>query len=112
MAETSIDRKTIEEWVAKFKGKPAAVKKTHGENAIGTLRIMFPVAPNSEHDDLVEISWDEFFKEFEAKKLALLYESDSMFNKLVDRDTSLRQKGAGSVTSDHNWPPGKFSKDE
>ncbi len=48
---------------------------------------MFPEAPHSEHEHLVEISWDEFFKEFDNRKLALLYEQDSMFSKLVGRDS-------------------------
>jgi hypothetical protein len=34
---------------------------------------MFPDAPQSEHDELVEITWDEFFEEFEKRELALLY---------------------------------------
>ena len=33
------------------------------------------------------ISWDEFFDEFEASDLALVYEEDSRFSKLVDRDS-------------------------
>lgn len=55
---------------------------------------MFPEAPHSEHDQLVEISWDEFFREFEEKQLALLYEEDSLFSKIVGRDTvEQRRKG-------------------
>jgi len=46
---------------------------------------------------LVEISWDEFFKQFDESKLALLYEEDSRFSKIVGRDTvEQRQHG------DHN----------
>jgi len=55
---------------------------------------MFPDAKQSEHDALVEISWDEFFDEFEKRDLALLYDKDSMFSKIVGRDTAeRRQKG-------------------
>ena len=55
---------------------------------------MFPKARNSEHEHLVEISWDEFFREFEARKLALLYEPDSMFSKMIGRDTA-EKRAAG-----------------
>ncbi len=30
--------------------------------------------------------WDEFFKEFDKRKLALVYDPDSMFSKIVGRD--------------------------
>jgi hypothetical protein len=47
---------------------------------------MFPDAPNSHHDNLVEITWDEFFEEFEKKGLALVFSSNSNFSKLVKRE--------------------------
>ena len=53
---------------------------------------MFPDAPRSEHDSLVEITWDEFFEQFEESKLALLYEEDSLFSKIVGRDTVERRE--------------------
>ena len=53
---------------------------------------MFPEAPQSKHESLVEISWDEFFKEFEERQLALLYEEDSLFSKIVGRDTVERRE--------------------
>ena len=43
--------------------------------------------PQSEHTHLVPISWDEFFKEFDNRKLALIYDPDSMFSKIVGRDS-------------------------
>jgi hypothetical protein len=87
MAETTTDHNTIKKWAEKHGGKPAAVDRTHKKDDIGIIRVMFPKAPHSEHDNLVEISWDEFFKEFDERKLALLYEAESMFSKLVGRDT-------------------------
>jgi hypothetical protein len=87
MAETTTDHNTIKKWAEKHGGKPAAVDRTHKKDDVGIIRVMFPKAPHSEHDNLVEISWDEFFKEFDERKLALLYEPDSMFSKLVGRDT-------------------------
>ena len=50
-------------------GKPAAVDRTHKEGDVGIVRIMFPKAQQSEHESLVEISWDEFFEEFEKHEL-------------------------------------------
>jgi hypothetical protein len=85
MAETTTDHDEIRKWADAKGGKPAAVKRTHADEDVGIIRIMFPDAPNSEHGDLVEISWEEFFDEFEQKKLALIHEKDSMFSKLVKR---------------------------
>ena len=87
MAEVTTDHKTIQKWAEAHGGKPAAVDTTHVKNDVGIIRVMFPKAPQSEHKHLVEISWDEFFKEFDERKLALLYEPDSMFSKLVSRES-------------------------
>jgi len=87
MAETTTDHNTIRKWAEKHGGKPAAVESTYSKNDVGIIRLMFPKAPHSEHDHLVEISWDEFFKEFDERKLALIYEPDSMFSKLVSRES-------------------------
>lgn len=88
MSETTTDHETIRKWAEKHKGVPAAVGKTHDQKDTGIIRIMFPKAPHSEHDALVEISWEEFFEEFEKKKLALLFEPGSMFSKLISREQS------------------------
>src|SRR5919198_4834420 len=87
MAEVTTDHDTIRKWAESKGGKPAAVDRTHKRGDVGIVRIMFPDNPQSEHEALVEISWDEFFREFEAKKLALLYEQDSLFSKIIGRDT-------------------------
>jgi len=87
MAEVTTDHKTIQKWAEAHGGKPAAVDSTHIKNDAGIIRVMFPDAPNSEHEKLVQISWDEFFKEFDKRKLALVYDPDSMFSKIVGRDS-------------------------
>ena len=94
MASTTTDHNAIRKWAESHGGKPAAVERTHKGGDVGIVRIMFPEAPQSEHDQLVEISWDEFFREFENRKLALLYEPDSMFSKIVGRDT-VEKRGRG-----------------
>lgn len=94
MAETTTDHDEIRKWAEGKGGKPASVKRTHSDDRAGIIRIMFPDAPNSEHGALEEISWDEFFDQFEESKLALLYDKDSMFSKLVGRDAAeKRAKG-------------------
>ena len=94
MASTTTDHNAIRKWAESHGGKPAAVERTHKGGDVGIVRIMFPEAPQSEHDQLVEISWDEFFREFEDRKLALLYEPDGMFSKIVGRDTvEKRERG-------------------
>lgn len=85
MSETTTNHDQIRKWAEKHKGVPAAVGATHEEDDTGIIRIMFPRAPQSEHDALVEISWEEFFAEFEKRKLALIYDPKSMFSKLVSR---------------------------
>ena len=92
MAQVTTDHNTIRKWAEKKHGKPAAVKRTHQGGDAGIVRIMFPDRPQSEHEELVEISWDEFFRQFEKSKLALLYEEDSLFNKIVGRDTVERRE--------------------
>lgn len=88
MAQTTTDHDEIRRWAERHKGKPAAVSRTHEGDDVGIVRIMFPDAPNSQHDALTEIGWDEFFREFEDRRLALIYEEDGLFNKLVGRDAA------------------------
>ena len=88
MAETTTDHDTIRNWANTKNGKPAAVDGTHKDGDVGIIRIMFPDHPRSERDALVEISWDEFFDEFEDRRLALLYDPDGLFSKIVGRDTA------------------------
>ena len=101
MAEVTTNHETIRKWADKKGGKPAAVTRTHQGGDVGIVRIMFPKAPQSEHQALTEISWDEFFKEFEKRKLALLYEEDSLFSKIVGRDTVERRSHGESGASRH-----------
>lgn len=88
MAKTTTNHNEIRTWAESKGGKPAAVERTHKGGDVGIIRIMLPKAPHSEHDALTEISWDEFFQEFDKRDLALLYEDDSLFSKLVGRDTA------------------------
>ncbi len=91
MAEVTTDHAVIRKWADRHGGKPAAVDRTHQSGDVGIIRVMFPDAAQSEHSHLVEISWDDFFREFEERKLALLYEPSGMFSKIVGRDTAAKR---------------------
>ena len=78
------DHDEIREWVEDHDGQPARVEGTGDGDDGGLLRIDF----DESDDDLEDISWDEFFEEFEENDLALVYEGgeDTRFTKLVSRD--------------------------
>ncbi len=101
MATGTTNHDDIRRWAEAKGGRPAAVKRTHQGGDVGIIRIMFPDNPQSEHDSLVEISWDEFFRQFEESKLALLYEEDGLFSKIIGRDT-LERREHGEHASRHH----------
>jgi hypothetical protein len=89
-ARTVTDHDEIREWVEARDGKPACVKGTGKSGDAGILRIDFP--GYSGEDTLQELSWDEWFEQFDENNLALLVQDEtaegetSTFNKLVSRD--------------------------
>lgn len=101
MAQATTDHETIRKWAEAKGGKPAAVDRTHKGGDVGIIRIMFPRNPQSEHESLVEITWDEFFREFDKRHLALMYEEDSLFSKIVGRDTVERREHGDNRASRH-----------
>ncbi|MBN8903177.1 MAG: hypothetical protein BGO51_28415 [Rhodospirillales bacterium 69-11] len=107
MATGTTNHDEIRRWAESKGGKPAAVKRTHQGGDVGIIRIMFPDNPQSSHDALVEISWDEFFEQFEGSGLALLYEEDSLFSKIIGRDT-MEKREHGEHASRHH-PQGRGS---
>lgn len=85
-AKKTTNHKEIQEWVEERGGVPAVIKGTEDDGSgEGVLRIHFPEKSDS-NDSFDEISWEEFFKEFDNNKLALLQDPNSNFNKLVNRD--------------------------
>jgi hypothetical protein len=82
-ANTTTDHKVIRKWAEARNGKPSKVKATTGG---GILRIDF----DEREPSLEPITWDEFFKVFDERKLAFLYqdEGDSRFNKFIERDAA------------------------
>ena len=106
MAKTTTDHEKIRHWAEQHGGKPAVVKSTHGQSksrktGVGLLRLMFPKARQSDHDELEEIEWTEFFKQFDDSNLALLYEEGSNFNKLIGRDTAEKRAHGDHKASRH-----------
>jgi hypothetical protein len=90
-AQPVTNHNEIRKWVEARNGKPACVKGTGGKGDPGVLRINFP--GYSGEETLQEISWEEWFQQFDENNLALLVQdrtSDgelSTFNKLVSRDS-------------------------
>ena len=101
MSETTTDHDTIRKWAESKGGKPAAVDRTHSDDDVGLIRLMFPDAPNSHHDHLVEITWEEFFQEFEDKQLAMIFDENSLFNKLIGRETAEKREHGDHAAARH-----------
>lgn len=91
-AKVTSDHDEIRRWVEERGGHPAAVKSTERNGDPGLLRIDFP--GYSGEGELEPIGWDEFFRKFDEKKLAFLYQDEtkggkeSRFAKLVSRETA------------------------
>jgi hypothetical protein len=111
-ARITTDHDEIRKWAEERGGRPATVRSTHGQGrgkgGTGIIRIEFPDAPNSKHDALEEISWEEFFEKFDESDLALLYQEEtaggekSNFNKLIGRETAeAREHGASHASRHH-----------
>lgn len=89
-SHTTTDHDTIRKWAEERGGVPASVEGTGSGDDAGMLRIEFRDA----NDDLDEVDWDRFFKTFDERGLAFLYQdrtSDgqvSRFNKFVRRDSA------------------------
>ncbi len=89
-SESTNDHNTIKKWAEKRKGVPAKIKGTGKEKDEGVLRVHFP--EHSDSENFEEISWEDFFTDFENNKLDFLYQEKkadgeiSTFHKFVARD--------------------------
>ena len=87
-SKTTTDLNVIKKWAEERDGKPTKVKGVGGKYD-GIIRINFP--GYSGEDTLEDISWDEWYKIFQDRKLAFLYQDEtaggkeSRFFKLVER---------------------------
>ena len=89
-AATTTAHGAIRKWAEQRGGRPARVKGTEDRSGEGILRFDF-----AEPDDKLEqISWDEFFRTFDDRKLAFLHQDKtddgkvSRFFKFVRREAS------------------------
>ena len=93
-SKITTDHNEIRRWVEERGGHPARVKGTGhgGERGAGLLRIDYPGF--SGEDSLEEVTWEEFFDQFEKAGLAFLYQDKlergetSRFSKLIDRNST------------------------
>jgi hypothetical protein len=91
-AQATTNHDEIRRWAEERNGKPVCVKGTGGKGDVGMLRIDFP--GYSGDDTLQEISWEDWFRQFDENNLALLIQEQtpdgelSNFNKLVSRERS------------------------
>jgi len=94
-AKRTTDHDEIRKWVEERGGHPARVKGTANKDGGGLLRIDYPGYTGE--GKLQEISWEEFFVEFDESDLEFLYQDktadgkESRFSKLVNKE---RARGA------------------
>jgi len=97
-SKSTTDHEIIKGWVEERGGRPATVARTGTEREPGVLRIDFPGYGRGQ--SLEPISWDDFFKKFDEKHLAFLYQDRtssgevSRFCKFVSQDTLKRKLAA------------------
>lgn len=98
--KVTTDHEEIRRWAEERGAIPARVHGTEGSDDVGIIRLAFPGAPNAKDEKLEPISWDEWFREFDERGLALVYEETtatgqkSNFNKIISRETAeARQEG-------------------
>jgi hypothetical protein len=93
-AKVTTEHEAIRRWAEERHGTPAKVKGTNGDPAV--LRIAF--ADHDGREELVTISWEEWFRVFDEHELAFLHQEQtaagkpSRYNRLVPRDTPERQR--------------------
>lgn len=97
MSACTIDRDIIRRWVEKRGGRPAAIRARSREDyEAAAPRIDFPEYRST--GVVRRISWEEFFRKFERKRLAFVYQEQtpggglSRFFRLVYRDATLARE--------------------
>ncbi|MDQ3870591.1 MAG: hypothetical protein M3301_03110 [Chloroflexota bacterium] len=89
-SKTTTDHDEIRRWSEDRGGTPAIVRDTRDDDGGGVLRIDFPGGAGTE--SLEHTSWEEWFRVFEDRTLAFLYQDEkaggegSTFFKLVRRN--------------------------
>jgi|tagenome__1003787_1003787.scaffolds.fasta_scaffold20890647_2 hypothetical protein len=88
---TTTDHDVIKAWAEQRGARPAAVESTEGGDDAGILRLEFPDAPGGSSAELDEVDWEPFFRTFDDRGLAFVYQEQtsdgevSRFSKFVRR---------------------------
>lgn len=72
------DHEEIKKWADKYRGRPEIIDQQGGGERMTGLRLDFPGKEDEvymgENEDLEHVSWEEFFRQFDALDLAFEYE--------------------------------------
>jgi hypothetical protein len=101
-SKTTTDLDEIREWAEANGGKPACIGGTGGDGDPGMLRLMFPDSRFANDENLHEMTWEDWGDAFEANELALIYEPENRFNKIVARSTAAAREHGESKASVHH----------
>jgi hypothetical protein len=64
----------IKHWAEERGAKPATIEGTEHGDDLGVLRFDFPGYDSPKDSKLKEVSWDEWFKTFDDRKLVMLFQ--------------------------------------
>lgn len=90
----TINHEEIRSWVQEHGGQPRALRTTDGDFAIVRFDYRDALQSSASSVPLEPISWDEFFHQFEDRRLAFVYEEnaesgqENKLSKLVGRQGS------------------------
>lgn len=101
-SKTTMEHDEIKRWAEDHGGKPACISGTGGKNDVGMLRLMFPDSPFANDENLRELDWSDWFEAFDANGLALVYDPESRFNKVIARSTAEARAQGESGASVHH----------
>lgn len=115
MSACTTDREIIRRWVEKRGGRPAVIRSRSREDyEAAAPRIDFPEYRSA--GVVRRISWDEFFRKFDEKRLAFVYQEEtrtgamSRFFRFVCRDIALAGERGSLQSNDTNHSNGRFGK--
>jgi len=82
MRRLTIDHDTVRRWIESRGGHPAIVSGVPGEGE-HVLRVDIP--GYDEQEFLAPVSWEEFFRHFEEKRLAFEYDEEGRYFRFASR---------------------------
>lgn len=72
--KVTFDHKQIQDWVEERKGEPVKLQEEEVEEVVETLKVKFP---GERAKNIMPITWEEFFKEFDSEKLAFQFRDET-----------------------------------